>query len=200
MRTTLFTCLVIGSLMSCKGISGGEDHGSDARETAEFIKMGDSLSKITFDTLRTVLVKAIGQKGLAGALAFCNVQATAVTSTYSSSQATISRVADKNRNTRNGLSLFDEEAWEKYAGIAAIKGDLKPMVVFRNTQAHYYKPILLQSMCLNCHGAPGKEIPAAVLRVLDSLYPADKARGYKEGELRGMWHIVFPRQTERTGK
>jgi hypothetical protein len=56
---------------------------------------------------------------------------------------------------------------------------------------HYYKPILVQSMCLNCHGSIPGQLKPEVAAVVDSLYPGDLARNYKEGDLRGAWHIRF---------
>jgi cytochrome c553 len=49
-------------------------------------------------------------------------------------------------------------------------------------------------MCLNCHGAPGKEIAAATVSKIQELYPDDSAVDFKEGDLRGVWHIVFKSQ------
>lgn len=77
----------------------------------------------------------------------------------------------------------------------AAKGDsMQAAVVTIDNKVHYYKPILIQPMCLSCHGTAGKEIASELLLVLDSLYPGDKARGYKAGDLRGMWHIVFDKK------
>jgi Protein of unknown function (DUF3365) len=56
---------------------------------------------------------------------------------------------------------------------------------------HFYKPILMQAMCLNCHGSVPGQVQPDVLVVIDSLYPGDLARQYVEGELRGAWHIRF---------
>ena len=72
------------------------------------------------------------------------------------------------------------------------QGDLlKASLIHEGKKVHYYKPILIQAMCLTCHGTPGVEMNAQLAAVIDSLYPSDKAKGYKDGELRGMWHVVF---------
>ncbi|MCG7858962.1 DUF3365 domain-containing protein, partial [Flavihumibacter sediminis] len=55
----------------------------------------------------------------------------------------------------------------------------------------YYKPILLQPMCLTCHGQPNSNIPASLVATIDSLYPNDLAKGFSVGELRGLWQIRF---------
>jgi hypothetical protein len=61
---------------------------------------------------------------------------------------------------------------------------------------HYYKPILVQAMCLNCHGSVPDQIQPDVLAKIDSLYPGDLARGYRDGQLRGAWHLRFTRNAE----
>jgi hypothetical protein len=53
-------------------------------------------------------------------------------------------------------------------------------------------------MCLACHGDPQKDIQPAVLQTISKLYPDDKAIGYKEGDLRGAWHIIFRNNSQPT--
>jgi len=161
------------------------------KDIVDYTAKGDSLVKITFDTLRSTLVKTIGGKGLAGALRFCNTEALALTSLYASGDVTITRVSDKSRNPKNELSVLDKEQWDKYKTLVAKNDSVKPIIVIQNKEVNYYKPITMQGMCLNCHGTPKKEIPENLLAVIDSLYPADKATEYKIGDLRGMWHVVF---------
>jgi hypothetical protein len=61
-------------------------------------------------------------------------------------------------------------------------------------EVHYFKPILLQPMCLNCHGTPQTQIQPATLNKIKELYPNDQAIDFKEGDLRGIWHIIFRRK------
>jgi hypothetical protein len=184
--------LSIGLLVNACGFNDtGNKSRKNTDEAAAYLLQGDSIAKITYDTLRITLLKAIGEKGFSGALAFCNTRALAVTAMYASEVITVSRVSDRNRNSKNVLSEYDMKEWAKYIGAAAKKDSLKSTIVYRNHEFHYYKPILMQPMCLSCHGTPGKDISKDLLRVIDSLYPGDKAKGYKQGDLRGMWHIVF---------
>jgi hypothetical protein len=46
-------------------------------------------------------------------------------------------------------------------------------------------------MCLNCHGDKITQIKPDTWKTLQEKYPADLAFDYKEGELRGIWHLVF---------
>ena len=48
-------------------------------------------------------------------------------------------------------------------------------------------------MCLSCHGESGTEINETTLQKLAELYPEDKAKGHKVGDLRGMWSVRIPK-------
>ena len=154
--------------------------------------MGDNLARISFDTLRNTLLLAIMKEGTAGAVSFCKERASGLTGAYATEGIAISRTSLKYRNPENKPD-------EMSAGVLAAMQSLidkseKAVPVLRsdeNGTVHYYKPILVQAMCLNCHGAVPGQIQQDVLARIDSLYPGDLARNYKEGELRGAWHIRF---------
>ena len=193
MKKFAFIILILSGVTAC---DNSTRNGQDAAQLTAYTTKGDSIVKITFDTLRNALVKTMGEKGLAGALRFCNVQALPITALYASNDISISRVTNKNRNPENELSAFDKIQWEKYEALLAKKDSLKPVVVPNNNEIHYYKPIIMQGMCLSCHGTVEKEIPKELLPVIDSLYPSDKAKGYKAGDLRGMWHLEFTKRNK----
>jgi hypothetical protein len=72
------------------------------------------------------------------------------------------------------------------------------LVADEKGMVHYFKPILLQPLCLNCHGNEELDISPAVLAMLKKEYPEDKATGFAAGDLRGMWHITFnPFETKK---
>ena len=50
----------------------------------------------------------------------------------------------------------------------------------------YVEPITIRPACLKCHGetlAPG------VAQKIDALYPDDTARGFSEGDFRGLFWV-----------
>lgn len=191
-KINIFT-VIIFFLIACNSKTNNRPKEVNDESTV-YLQKGNLITKNTFDTLRTVLLKTIGEKGYAGAVKFCNVQALPITSVYASEGIAVSRVSDKNRNTGNGLQSMDKEQWQRYMEAAAKGDSLRANIITAENKVHYYKPILIQPMCLGCHGTAGKEIAGDLLPVLDSLYPGDKARGYKTGDLRGMWHIVFDKK------
>jgi hypothetical protein len=53
----------------------------------------------------------------------------------------------------------------------------------------YVEPILVQPLCLTCHGDP---LAPDIAARIDELYPEDRAVGYEIGDLRGVFWIEFP--------
>lgn len=155
-----------------------------------FAARGDSISKATADTLKATLLQAIREKGLTGAVAFCNEKALSITQLYAQQKVSISRVAEKFRNPDNQLDSLDSAQWRLYQFFET-KGDSLTSTIIETKDAFvYYKPILLQPICASCHGNPAT-IATDLLATIDSLYPQDKARGFSPGDLRGMWKIAF---------
>ena len=69
---------------------------------------------------------------------------------------------------------------------------LNPVIFLLDSgKATYFAPLLMDNVCLKCHGEPGKTMDQEVADAIKEIYPNDKATGYKLGEVRGMWHIVF---------
>jgi hypothetical protein len=185
--------MILISILVVMGFGCNTNNHRKAQDVTDstYIKSGDSIVQKTFDTLRKTLLITIDEKGLSGAIRFCNIEALPVTSMYASSEISVSRVTDKTRNPKNALREKDTTIWKDYKTAFAKKDSLRSQIINTDGEVHYYKPITMQPMCLNCHGTPGKELAAEQIRIIDSLYPADQAKGYKTGDLRGMWHIVF---------
>ena len=153
---------------------------------------GDSLITQTFDTLRNTLLGAIGEKGFPGAVSFCNTEALPLTNSYVYEGIIIKRSSDKIRNSANAPDSIEQEILSVYLQMKKDKQELKS--VLKKDAAgnyHYFKPILLQTMCLNCHGDKTTQIKPDTWESIRQKYPADSAFNYKEGGLRGIWHITF---------
>ena len=55
-------------------------------------------------------------------------------------------------------------------------------------QNNYY-PIVTNAMCMQCHGKKDLQIKPETLAAIGEFYPEDKATGYGENELRGIWVV-----------
>lgn len=157
-----------------------------------YINNGNRLVALTFDTLRNSLVNAIGTKGIEEAITFCNEQAYPLTATYTGDSVSIRRTSTHFRNPNNEPDSLELSVLNKMA--EEIKSSTPPKVQLvrkSSGEVHFFKPIMLQAMCLNCHGTPNQQIQPATLARIQQLYPSDQAVNFKEGDLRGMWHVIF---------
>jgi hypothetical protein len=182
--------LVIALIAACKDSDKSNDN-----LKISYTKIGNSVVKKTFDTLRNSLQTAISQSGFEGAVPYCQTAAHSLTNIYASDSVTIRRTALKYRNPTNKPDTSEERILkifvsQKEQGI--INDSIKPITeVSKNGEVHFYKPILLQQMCASCHGTKSTDIQPSVWKAISSLYPLDMAYDFKTGDLRGMWHIRF---------
>jgi Protein of unknown function (DUF3365) len=158
----------------------------------DYMQEGNAITQKTFDTLKATLIKMMNEKGPAEATEYCNVNAYAITDVYASQGITVERTSLRYRNPKNAPDSFETFILSAYRD-AKEKGDsLKPRIERSpDGTTHFFKPILLQSMCQTCHGDPTKDIPVEVFKKIQALYSTDLALNFKEGDLRGMWHITF---------
>jgi len=138
------------------------------------------------------LMSAIQQKGTLEAVSFCNKRAYPITDSMSIAQnATIRRVSDKPRNQENQANDKELKIIEIFKQAVASDQDYEPITETINGQVAFYYPITTNSMCLQCHGDPKKDIEPEVLSALLQRYPKDKATGYGVNEVRGIWSITY---------
>lgn len=166
-------------------------------EIQKYSDIGFKYASTTKATLGKNLMAAIMEKGTEHALDFCNVQAMPLTDSMSQvHNAKIRRVSDKPRNQNNAANARELDQIEYYKGLIADgkKGkDIKPNVEINGDQVQFYYPIITNEMCLQCHGTKEDVVKPATLAMLSKLYPEDKATGYQDNEVRGIWSIIFER-------
>lgn len=135
------------------------------------------------------LMQAIQSQGPLHALEFCNTRAIPLTDSMAQHYATsIRRVSDKPRNPDNEANAEELKYIELFKKQVAAGQDPLPVVLERQGIAQFYYPIVTNSMCLQCHGK-STDLKPEVAQKIRSLYPADKATGYSENEVRGIWSV-----------
>lgn len=156
------------------------------------IERGQKLAMQTKSVLGKNLMGTINAKGTDAALSFCNEQAfPLVDSMAVFLNARIKRVSDLPRN-ENNLANAEEmkyiaAAKKMLANNETVKGELFE----KDNEMLAYFPITTNKMCLQCHGTPKTQIKENTLSLLSELYPKDKATGYNENQLRGIWVVAF---------
>lgn len=142
------------------------------------------------------LMKAINEKGAAGAVEFCHIEAMKLTDSMSvMHNAIIARVSDKPRNPKNKANTKELGHITAFKELLESGSDIDPIVEEIYGEINFYYPITTNTMCLQCHGKPNEQITSSTLSTLKNLYPEDRATGYDIGQVRGMWSIHFSKNS-----
>lgn len=186
MSMRLLTLIGLLGLLGACSASKEEQQEITQVPDSVYMQQGDKLVAQTFDTLRNSLLSAIADKGFPHAIDFCNEQAYPLTTLYQTDSISIRRASARFRNPKN-----QPDSLEQAALADLIVNGPSAKIIRTRDQVHYIKPILMQAMCLNCHGVPDQNIKPATLQAIRERYPTDQAINYAEGDLRGIWHIAF---------
>ncbi len=152
-------------------------------------KKGDEISSLSQAVLLANVGIAIQTGGPAHAVEFCNLKASSITdSLNNANNCVISRISAKNRSPYNKVGLGAEDNLYKFFE----KGVTSDTVILIDNKLVYYKSISIAlPACLKCHGEAGVDIDLATAEKLKTLYPGDRATGYKLNDFRGLWKIEF---------
>lgn len=148
-------------------------------------------------TLKEALQQAVKASGPISGIQVCHEQAAQIADKLSTErEMLVGRTSLKVRNPNNmpdnwELAVLKQFDARKAQGepvdnleFFAVIDDDQGQKTFR-----YMKAIPTSSLCLNCHG---DTISPEVDAKLKELYPDDKARGFKEGDLRGAFTLAKP--------
>ncbi|HRV55250.1 MAG TPA: DUF3365 domain-containing protein [Mangrovimonas sp.] len=154
------------------------------------LEIGKNIALQTKSILGKNLLNAIKTKGTEGAVSFCSTRAIPLTDSMAVVlNARIKRVSDKNRNPSNAANEQELKYIKEIQELLRDGNETKPqMIETENTITCYY-PIITNDMCLQCHGKMGSTMTQQTYTKIKSVYAEDKAIGYSENELRGIWVV-----------
>ena len=146
--------------------------------------------------LQGQLQAAMKAGGPVGAIGVCQQAAPAIAASLSEeSGAEVRRIALKERNSAAAPEGDLRERLEQLAA-APLTAEGKPAVMQwtsgsgADAKAHFMRAIPMKEQpCAACHGT---SIAPEVKNKLAELYPADKATGFKSGDLRGAILVSWP--------
>ena len=185
-RKTAFLIACLAPLAAAPALAGADLSALTEEGKRVMMKFGK--------TLKGELKKAVKEKGFAHAINVCNVKAPEIAEKISASEGwTVARSSHKLRNPHNAPDAFTKAAIEEFLARQAKGEDPKKMIktaiVEENGKRVFrlVKAIPTAKLCLNCHG--GDNVKPEVEAVLKEHYPEDKARGFKAGEMRGVFTL-----------
>jgi hypothetical protein len=184
-----FSLLVL--LYSCQGPA--PKNRLSPEEQAKLITRGKTITMLSFKAFSKELMKALNEGGVKHAVDYCHLQASPLVDSLSKvHKVKISRISDKFRNPENKPGELDLGVIATYKKQLADGDELQPHLEMTGDEVIFYTPILvLNPVCLNCHGEPGSTMEQENFDLIKSKYPDDLAYGYKLGDLRGIWKIVM---------
>ncbi len=163
---------------------------SNLDTSSTLIEQGKTIAMQTKAILGKNLMGAIQTKGAEGAVEFCNTRAIHLTDSMGNYfTKEVKRVSDKPRNLINLATEPFLSKITEYKKSLANGTELKGGSLEWEGSTYTYYPITTNKMCLQCHGKKDSEIKPNTLAKINKMYPNDKATGYSENELRGIWVI-----------
>ena len=150
-----------------------------------------------FEELKDELGKGIKAGGPVAAIGICNTRAPALAMEHSQSTGwNVGRTSLKLRNPNNAPDAWETKVLKQFEEQRA-KGEGPDALVYaeivEERGEEYFRfmkgivmPPLEKMPCLKCHG---EDLDPNTAAALDELYPQDKARGYKAGQVRGAFTL-----------
>jgi hypothetical protein len=138
--------------------------------------------------LQAALKEGLSQ-GPSQAVAACRLRAPEIAASLSGDGVRVGRTSHRLRNPANASPEWVRPVLDAYL---ADSDDRAPRVSQLNEgRTGYVEPITTKQLCLVCHG--GSLAPDLAEQIRE-LYPEDRAAGFREGELRGVFWVEFPQQ------
>lgn len=127
------------------------------------------------------------EQGSVEAIASCRLRAPEIAKGLSRDGIRLGRTSHRLRNPSNAALEWVRPILESYVrGSSELTARAVPLP---GDRSGYVEPILLQPLCLTCHGdALAPDIAARI----GELYPQDHATGFRVGDLRGVFWVEFP--------
>jgi len=185
--------MILGALLAAAWIPA--THAGEIEDRTQASRMA---VKSFFGSLKGELVGAMKAGGPRHAIQICNMKALGIAKQVSGEKGwRVARTSLKLRNPSNAPDAWEESVLKdfdarKRAGEDPAKMEYAEIVERNGTREfRYMKAIPTAEVCTKCHGGT---IDGGVEEKLAELYPTDKARGYRKGDIRGAFTITQPMQ------
>jgi hypothetical protein len=130
-------------------------------------------------------------EGPAEAIQVCRVTAPGIADALSVDGIRMGRSSHKLRNPDNTAPDWVSPIMQGYLDDPS--GRTPRAVALADDRWGYVEPIIVQPLCLACHGS---ELAVDVAAQISELYPDDRATGFAAGDLRGVFWLEFPGEAQ----
>jgi hypothetical protein len=185
-RKHQFTALVVLCVSLVVGACGRQ-----AAKEVEWLNRGADIIRPYKLDLKDALMKALEQ-GPDRAIAVCQLQAPMIAARVGGDDIRVGRTSHKLRNPANQPRPWVEPLLDTFLNDPLTAGP--QAVAIDDERVGYVEPIYVQAPCLLCHGA---DVGPVVAETIDRHYPNDEARGFMEGDFRGLFWAEFPMATAK---
>lgn len=126
-------------------------------------------------------------EGPAEAIQVCRVKAPGIADALSGAGVRMGRSSHRLRNPDNTAPEWVSAIMRAYLDDPSSR--TPQAVELADNRWGYAEPIIVQPVCLTCHGS---ELAPEVAARISELYPEDRAVGFETGDLRGVFWLEFP--------
>jgi hypothetical protein len=136
--------------------------------------------------LKDALVSGM-QDGPVNAISACRTEAPHISTELSVDGVVMGRSSHKLRNQGNVAPSWAKPIIDGYVVDSTQR--TPAAVELGDGRYGYVEPIMMQPLCLTCHGS---DVHPDVAAKISELYPDDEATGFSEGDFRGVFWVEFP--------
>ncbi len=140
--------------------------------------------------LKSALVSGL-EEGPVSAIGVCKVQAPAIAERLSIDGVEMGRASHRLRNPANQGPAWIGGIMQDYLRSGSSRDPVA--ISLSGQRIGYAEPIVVQPLCLTCHG---QALAPEVARHIEEAYPDDQATGFEIGDLRGVYWVEFPQKVE----
>lgn len=126
-------------------------------------------------------------EGPGEAIQVCRVKAPGIAEALSIDGVRVGRSSHKLRNPDNEAPEWVRPIMQAYLDDPTTR--LPQAVELAGNLRGYVEPIVVQPLCLTCHGS---ELAPDIRTRITELYPDDRATGFEAGDLRGVFWLEYP--------
>ena len=159
------------------------------------IARADAIIAAMHDALLWELTSGLQQGGATLAIKSCHIDSDRVAQRVGREEGVAAgRTSDRLRNPTNAPKSWAAPIVKANAGRRA--KDVAGFAVDLGEKLGVLRPIAEQPRCAACHG-PADKFITAVHAELKDRYPADRAVGFNDGDIRGWYWVEIPKQPRR---